>query len=158
MFQLLTEFASYHWAFLIGPKVENAAVPGTYYHVKNPISKGWIYEEAQVQDVRNTLTLLARIVIGKITDEARLIEIVRSTPVAQDDPNWRCRTWVADVLARVARDGGAVGTADLSWPRIERVARDYVGRKTAEGRYGTGSDMEKPKPTWDMLEKRELWP
>ena len=128
------------------------------YHVKNPPGRGWVYEEAPVRDVRNSGMLLARIVVGKITDEKRLIEIIRSAPVIQNDPNWRCRTWVADVLERVAKDGRAVGTSNLSWTRIERVARDYVGKKTAEGRYGRGSDPTKPKPTWDTLQGRELLP
>ena len=149
----------YHWGFLIGPKVESEdTVPGTRHHVKNPIGRGWVYEEAELQNVRNTTMLLARLVIAKVIDERRLVEIIRSVPLVQNDPNWRCRTWVADVLSRVAMDGGSVGTAELSWSRIERVAREYVGRKTAEGRYGRGTDPTKPKPTWNMLEGKEVVP
>lgn len=155
----LTVPCRYHWGFLIGPKIENeTAVPGMRYHVKNPIGGGWIYEELKLRNVRNTTTLLARIVIGKVTDEDRLVQIIRSTLVVQNDPNWRCRTWVADVLSRAATDGGAVGTAELSWPKIETVARDYVARKIADGRYGGDSDPCKPKPTWDMLQGREVVP
>lgn len=146
----------YHWGFLIGPKIENKdEVEGTRCHVKNPIGRGWIYEEAHLNNVRNTTRLLGRITIAKITDENRLLQIIRSTPIVQDDPNWRCRTWVADVLARLAKDGRAVGTSELSWAKIERVARDYVGKKAAEGRYGHGADLSKPKPTWSLLEGRE---
>ncbi|CVK85343.1 uncharacterized protein FPRN_06780 [Fusarium proliferatum] len=77
-------------------------------------------------NVRSTTRLLARIMIAKIEDEDRIVEIIRNTPVVQNDPNWQCRTWVADVLSRTAQDGGAVGTAELDWAKIEPVAREYV--------------------------------
>ena len=102
--------------------------------------------------------LLARVVIAKVIDERRLVDIIRSVSLVQNHPNWRCRTWVAAVLSRVAIDGGSVGTAELSWSRIERVSREYVGRKAAEGRYGRGTNPTKAKPTWNMLEGREIVP
>lgn len=106
--------------------------------------------------MQSTNNLLARILIAKIQDEAQLAEIFRTTPVVQNDPNWRCRTWVADALSRMAKDGKAVGTAKLGWGEIEALARDYVGKKTAAGRYTNATDMGSPKPTWDMLEGREV--
>ncbi|KAH9885939.1 hypothetical protein F4778DRAFT_492355 [Xylariomycetidae sp. FL2044] len=149
----------YHWGFLIGPKNESSdVVPGTRYHVKNPVVGGWMYEEKPLDNVRNTHNLLGRMLVAKITDEQRLIQIMRSTPVTQNDPNWRCRTWMADVLANLAADGRAVGTSQLSWAEIESQARDYIGRKTAAGRYATSELLQKPKPTWDMLEGRETVP
>ncbi|OAQ68692.1 hypothetical protein VFPPC_13719 [Pochonia chlamydosporia 170] len=112
------------------------------YHVKNLINKGWVYEEREVRDVQNTTTLLARITIAKIVDEQRLVDIIRTAPVIRGDANWRCRTWVAEVLSRLAEDGAAVGSAaELNWEKIESVAREYVGRKTVEGRYERGSDQ-----------------
>ncbi|KAI1063916.1 hypothetical protein LB506_005742 [Fusarium annulatum] len=88
--------------------------------------------------------------IAKIEDEDRIVEIIRNTPVVQNDPNWQCRTWVADVLSRTAQDGGAVGTAELDWAKIEPVA--------PAGRYLHGEDMLLPKPTWDMLLGKEVVP
>lgn len=76
----------------------------------------------------------------------------------QDDPNWGCRTWVANALAGIEKDGKCVGTAELNWQKIEEVARKYVGDKTASGRYRDAADMMKPKPTWDMLENKESVP
>lgn len=96
--------------------------------------------------------------IAKIEDEDRIVEIIRNTPVVQNDPNWQCRTWVADVLSRTAQDGGAVGTAELDWAKIEPVAREYVANKTAAGRYLHREDMLLPKPTWDMLLGKEVVP
>ncbi|KAF5565909.1 hypothetical protein FNAPI_1458 [Fusarium napiforme] len=162
----------YHWGFLIGPKKESTPeVPGMRYHVKNLPVGGWVYEELSLPNIRSTTRLLARIVIAKVEDEGRLVEIIRNTPVVQNDPNWRCRRWVADVLSRIAQDGmgkwppqsiaqdgGAVGTSELDWAKIKPVAREYVANKTAAGRCLHGEDMLLPKPTWDMLQGKEVVP
>lgn len=149
----------YHWAFVVGPKVEDQPqVPGIRYHVKKSAKQGWIYEEVSLANEQSTARLLARIVIAKVEHGNRLVEIFRSTPVVQNDPNWRCRTWVADVLSKVASNGKAVGTAELSWIEVEAAAREYVAKKTADGSYAAGKDMTLPKPTWSMLEKKETIP
>lgn len=115
-------------------------------------------EERKLSNVRTTASLLARVLIAKIDDEKRLVEIMRGAPVVQDNPNWHCRTWVADVLSRLAEDGRAVGTAKLGWGKIEAQARQYVAEKTAAGRYGRDMDADAPRPTWDMLDEREVVP
>lgn len=125
------------------------------YHVKNHPIQGWVYEEVSLDNVQSTTNLLARVVIAKVEDEKRLVEILRKTPVVHNDPTWRCRTWVANALSRIATDGQAVGTAELDWVKIEALARDYVAGKIASGRYLKAADVEKPKPTWDMLERKE---
>ncbi|KAL2022381.1 hypothetical protein VTK56DRAFT_5448 [Thermocarpiscus australiensis] len=147
----------YHWGFLVGPKIEDKPqVPGKRYHVKNSPTGVWVYEELDLPDVRLTTNLLARILIAKLTDEERLVQILRTTPVVQNDPSFRCRTWVADALARIKADGKAVGTSQLDWDKIEPLARDYVAKKIEAGRYGSGANMALPRPTWDMIEGKEL--
>ena len=79
----------------------------------------WQYEEVQLQNVQNTTSLLIRIMIGKIENLARLITILRSIPVIQNDPSWRCRTWCANALAAIAADGKAVGTSVLDSEQLE---------------------------------------
>lgn len=129
------------------------------YHVKNQPVTGWAYERANLADVRFTNALLARILIAKIEDKGRLVRILESIPIVQNDPNWRCRTWVAHALEAIANDGNVVGTSELEWKKIEATAREYVGNKTAAGRYqGEQANMLAPKPTWDMLESREIIP
>ncbi|OBT95613.1 hypothetical protein VE01_05895 [Pseudogymnoascus verrucosus] len=119
------EERQYRWGFLVGPKAEKSKeVPGTRYHVKNSIVTGWNYEELSLRDVQNTTTLLARLLIAKIEDDERLKEVFRTTPFVQNDPNWRCRTWVEQVLARIISDGGIVGTSQLDWRAIEQTGRD----------------------------------
>lgn len=149
----------YHWGFLVGPKIETEPqVPGKQYHVKNTLLHGWAFEEMELENVKNAVNLLARIMIAKVEDEERLAEIFRQTPVVQNDPNWRCRTWVADVLARIAADGRAAGTGELKWPDIEAFARNYVAGKAKGGRYCRGADMSRDKPTWDLIEGKETIP
>ncbi|KAK0288901.1 hypothetical protein LTR91_018412 [Friedmanniomyces endolithicus] len=103
----------------------------------------------------STTNLLARILIAKVEDHNRVVAILRSLPVVQDDPAWRCRAWIATALAELARDGKAVGTSQLDWAIVEATARQYVARKAAAGRYERVEDVLKPKPTWDMLEGQE---
>lgn len=151
------EERKYHWGFLVGPKLEtNPPVAGTRYHVRNRAMTGWEYEAVPLRNVANTTTLLARILVAKIIDKARLVGIFETTPVVQNDPNWRCRTWIAEVLRRIADDGKTVGTGVLDWTRIESAARQYVANKTASGRYAHASRLLGPKPTWDMITGTEL--
>ncbi len=58
-------------------------------------------------------------------------------------------------MSRLANDGKALGTAKLNWSKVEAVARDYVARKFAAGRYLKAADMALPKPIWDILEEKE---
>ncbi|KAK6856449.1 hypothetical protein PG995_006636 [Apiospora arundinis] len=117
-----------------------------------------VFEALRLENVRSTATLLVRVVIAKITDERRLIQLLRQVPVVQDDPEWRCRTWVAQVLQAIERDGHCVSSAVLNWPIIEAKAREYAAAKAAAGRYGLGKDMLAPKPTYNILERRETVP
>ncbi|KAL5337678.1 hypothetical protein BJX70DRAFT_399494 [Aspergillus crustosus] len=131
------------------------SVPGMRYHVKNSALEGWKYQELGLPDVRFTTSLLARILIAKVEDEDRLIAIFRSIPVIQNDPDWRCRTWLANALQAIANDGKAVGTSELSWQNIEPIARQYVAQKTSAGRYNDTKTIMMPRPTWDILTNRE---
>lgn len=58
----------------------------------------------------------------------------------------------------MAKGDKAVGTAQLDWDQIEALARNYVAKKTAAGRYASATDLGEPKPTWDILEEREIVP
>ena len=109
-------------------------------------------------NVRSTVNLLVRVLIAKVEDERRLVEIFRNIPVVQNDPEWRCRTWLANALDAIKADGKAVGTSELDWSKIEKVAREYVATKVASGRYERGVDLKLPKPTWDMLAEKEIVP
>ena len=113
-------------------------------------------KRVELQNVQGTNTLLVRVVIGKITNLRRLLQTLRSVPVVQNDPGWRCRSWCADALAALARDGQALGTSVLDWQRIEEIARRYVREKTTQGRFNNSALLLRPKPTWDLLENKEV--
>lgn len=130
--------------------------PGMRYRVNNTPTQDWKYEEVELGSVRSTNTLLARVLIAKIEDHPRLVDLLRKFPVVQNDSSWRCRSWIASALDALAKDGKAVGTSELEWRKVEDTARQYVAQKTAAGRYRRAEDLLKPKPTWDMLENREV--
>ena len=79
-----------------------------------------------VDDVRSAVNLLARILIAKVEDTDRLISILDHLPIIQDDPKWRCRSWIASALEAVAKDGKAVGTSELDWTKIEAVSYTHL--------------------------------
>ncbi|KAI0882915.1 uncharacterized protein GGS22DRAFT_190892 [Annulohypoxylon maeteangense] len=147
----------YHLAFIIGPKNEyKEQVPGMRFHIKNLPGGGWRYAEDVLPDVQTSVRLLVRVLIAKITNESQLIEVFRNTPIFQKDPTFNCRTWVIDALSRISNNRKVVGTSQLDWKMIEERARTYVAMKTVVGRFGEGQDMRRPKPTWDMLEDKEI--
>ncbi|KHO00644.1 uncharacterized protein MAM_01422 [Metarhizium album ARSEF 1941] len=150
----------YHWGFLIGPKNEaTGQTPGLRCHVKNHPVAGWVYEEVELPNLKSTNNLLARLVVAKVEDEKHLLKTLRETAVIQDDFNFRCRTWMADALYRISKaEPRVVGTSELDWSRIEQNARRYVENKVAAGRYLEAERMLEPKPTWDMMEQREIIP
>ncbi|EHK99855.1 hypothetical protein GLAREA_05978 [Glarea lozoyensis ATCC 20868] len=152
------EERKYHWAFLTGPKLEPGSqipVPGSQYHAKN-LPTGWIYEEKKLEDIRTMPNLLARIVIAKIKNEQRLNGLFRNIPIVNDNPTWRCRSWIENSLTEMIKDGQVVGTSQLNWTVIEDFAREYVRMKTDAGRYQTQQALEGPRPTWDLLESKEI--
>ncbi|EPE33706.1 hypothetical protein GLAREA_06719 [Glarea lozoyensis ATCC 20868] len=147
----------YHLGFIIGPKNEAGdRVPGARYYVKNNFLKQWIYEEIPLNDVKQSTQLLARIMVAKIEDEARLVRIFETVPIMQNNPDWRCRTWVANAMAAIPQDGRVVGTSQLSWEEIERVGREFVGTKSQAGRYNDQASWNGPRPTLDLIQRREV--
>ncbi|KAF2170320.1 hypothetical protein M409DRAFT_19142 [Zasmidium cellare ATCC 36951] len=152
----IDEKNKYRWSFLVGPKKESAnPTPGTRFRVKNSPSR-WVYEETHLSNVQMTKQLLARILIAKVEDYERLVSILRNVPIVQGDPSWRCWSWIASALEMLEKDGKAVGTAELNWDKIEAKGRQYVAQKTANGRYEDGINvLEKPRPTWDLIDNKE---
>ena len=141
----------------MGPKTEpENGAPGTKHHAKNRPVEGWKYDELPLENVGGEPTLLARIVIAKVLDEKRITNILRSIPVVNNDPNWRCLTWIENALVAIAKDGQAVGRSVLDWEKIQEFARRYVGDKTAAGRYRSAVEISRPRPIWDMIEEKEI--
>ncbi|KAI3397255.1 hypothetical protein diail_11054 [Diaporthe ilicicola] len=158
----------YHWALLVGPKVENGAVRGQRHHVRDQMVGGWSYASNQVRDVRATVQLLARVAVAKIEDEARLVEIIQSVPVDPDDwhgrgaghePEWSCRIWLLAALRSIRAEASVLGTnvlSDVEEPqRILDTAKGYVDAKIAAGRYD--SQAMEPKPLLNLMTGKETY-
>lgn len=106
--------------------------------------------------MKNTLNLLARVLIAKVEDEKRLFQVLRNVPIIQGDDNWRCRHWVIDAIAALDADGKAVGTSILEWQTIQSAGEEFVRKKLAAGRYE--ENLSGPRPLFDLLNGKEVVP
>lgn len=79
---------------------------------------------------------------------------LQHVPVIQDDPAWRCRTWLRNPLAQLTKDR-ILGTGVLDWDTVERLCLFYVERKKREGRF-QNTPIPEGVPTYDLIEKKEL--
>ena len=108
-----------------------------------------------------TQMVLVRVAVAKIIDYDRMEQVIRQTPVIQNNPDWRCQAWVRNALRCLAADGPILGTATLDWSTIEATARRYAQQKEDQGRsrLGTiGPWNPKRVPTWDLIENQETIP
>ncbi|KYK59914.1 hypothetical protein DCS_01048 [Drechmeria coniospora] len=139
------------------PSSRPRAVAGTRYHAKNPLPGGWRYEQVPLLNARHTPNLLVRVLISKIADEDRVIDILRHASLVPNDPNFRCRRWIADALDRLQHDAETMGTAFLDRHAVETVRRDYLRSKSADGRFAEPDSLDnrRPKPAWDVLKNME---
>ncbi|KAJ6016183.1 hypothetical protein N7540_010774 [Penicillium herquei] len=151
---------TYHWAFIVGPKSESSESRGFRYHANEmpKLEQGteFFYQESDCRNASNML--LVRIVIGKVTDRARLLEILRTSPVYNGRPGWNCVSWIQQGLKMLQSDNMALGTSIPDWEVVRKEAMDYCQRKRDTHRFdGKGGifDIWKP-PTYDLIERREL--
>ncbi|KAI4861189.1 hypothetical protein F4820DRAFT_465043 [Hypoxylon rubiginosum] len=147
------EDQKYRFGFIVGPKDESRRdhARGLSCRVRRLSSTAWQYEETRLGDVRMADDLLARVLIAKVTDEERLMAILREAPV-QDDTNYG---WCKDVVTRIANDDKAVGwPAIKKWESIEAVSLAFVCSKRMDGRYP--AHPGRPKPTWNALRRKEI--
>jgi hypothetical protein len=149
----------YHWSIIIGPKVEADNI-GFRYHAKEKPSPGggstWEFEETEC-NLKATQMLLIRVLIGKVANGPRTVEILRNTPIRQGEPGWNCVGWVKEALETLKADGKALGTSSLEWSTVRDEAMGYCQRKKDQHRFdGKGNfDMSKA-PTYDLLKHREI--
>ncbi|EFE44655.1 hypothetical protein TRV_00582 [Trichophyton verrucosum HKI 0517] len=150
---------TYHWAFLVGPKVEGESSKGIRYQVKQRHQIGvgleWVFEERECP-LTPTSMLLVRVIIGKILDMNRLAEILRNTPVREDQPGWNCVAWVKEALESLANDSKALGTSVTEWDKVRNAAMEYCQQKKDQRRFNAWSNFDMNKtPTYNLLELKE---
>ncbi|PYH92218.1 hypothetical protein BO71DRAFT_28664 [Aspergillus ellipticus CBS 707.79] len=151
---------TYHWALLVGPKVETPEKKGVRYHAKEmPGLVGGSQWELEEQECRLAATsmLLVRVMIGKIKDRGRLVEILRKTPIRQGEAGWNCVSWVKEALETSSIDGKALGTRVIEWGKVRNGVMEYCQSKKDQHRFdGQGNfDMSKA-PTYDLIERKEI--
>ena len=148
----------YHWAILVGPKLEDDGRRGMRYHAKERVTPSGLQGFFDEQDIPLTPIgmLLVRIMIGKVEDKTRLVDVLRNTPIRQGQPGWNCVNWVKEVLEGLKAGGKVMGTSVLEWERVRDEAMKYCQRKKDQHRFdGQGSyDSSRPQ-TYDLIEEKE---
>ncbi|KAL8992550.1 MAG: hypothetical protein Q9169_007016 [Polycauliona sp. 2 TL-2023] len=168
--------ARYHWALILTPKPNpkpNPSPSGHRFHVKNlpgDETTIWHFEETHIPFLQENGILLALIVIAKVTDRSRLVQLLREVEVVQGDPRWTCVRWVEDAIGAVKKEkakgkqkegkDGVVGTSVLEWVVVRDRAKGYVEEKKKEDRYNGKApegrfDMALTA-TYNMLEGKEI--
>ncbi|KAI5923093.1 hypothetical protein F4810DRAFT_720503 [Camillea tinctor] len=158
----------YHWAFIIGPKVEpREGGQGVRFHAMESLTSGgessephsmWAYDESTIA-LRATKMLLARVVIAKIKDVDRLKSVFQSTPIRPEVPGWNCVGWVEEAFRKAMEDGDALGRAADSWKAVRDAAMWYVEKKKSEHRFDGQRQYDQSKAaTWDIFQGKEITP
>ncbi|KAF4442002.1 hypothetical protein F53441_11847 [Fusarium austroafricanum] len=153
----------YHWALLVGPKVESNETRGKRFHAKERIYSGtqsvWEFSE-QETGTSSTLMILIRVQVAKVNNMAALEAILRSVPIRAGKPGWNCVEWVREALAALQNDSKALGTSMLDWTTVRDTAMWYVEQKAMQHRFDgqavPGQFDTSRVPTYDLIERKEL--
>ncbi|GES66234.1 hypothetical protein ASPCAL11780 [Aspergillus terreus] len=151
---------TYHWALIVGPKAETEGSMGYRYHAKERpnLRQGseWFFEERNIPLIPTSM-LLVRIMVGKVADGKRLVQILRNIPIRQGQPGWNCVFWVQEALQALKDDGKALGTNVIEWQRVRDQAMAYCQKKKDQHRFdGRGNFDATKAPTYDLVEDKEI--
>ncbi|EAW22827.1 uncharacterized protein NFIA_015200 [Aspergillus fischeri NRRL 181] len=101
--------------------------------------------------------LLVRIMVGKVADGNRLVEILRNTPIRQGQPGWNCVSWVKEALDKLKVDSKALGTSVIEWEKVRNEAMNYCQRKKDQHRFDGQGNFDSDKvPAYDLMERKEI--
>lgn len=110
-------FPRYHWAIIVGPKVEDEHSTGTIFHARERISivdgeaqSSWVFEDRPTA-LMATAMQLVRILVGKVASTERVESVLKSTSVKNAQPGWNCVSWVKEALESLEKEGKAMGTS-----------------------------------------------
>ncbi|KAH7012751.1 uncharacterized protein B0I36DRAFT_206273, partial [Microdochium trichocladiopsis] len=155
----------YHWALIVGPKLESSTSQGYRFHAKEKLSFSgnppeakweWHYEEVTTS-MTATSMLLVRIVVGKVKSTSRLRSIFQQIPVRPEVEGWNCVGWVREALHTTTQDSRALSKAAGTWDLVRDTAMWYVESKKTANRFDGTYDYDPTQvATWDMLSEKEL--
>ena len=115
----------------------------------------WVFEEVETP-LLPTRMLLTRVMVAKVLDKHRLVQVLSQVSIRQDQPNWNCVLWVKEALGDLDADGRVLGTRVTSWDSVRDAAMNYTQRKKDEHRFdGQGTFDMKMVPTYDLIENIE---
>ncbi|KAJ5276984.1 hypothetical protein N7524_003137 [Penicillium chrysogenum] len=98
-------------------------MPGKGDTLKPGIAE-WAFEDRE-SPLLATSMLLVRVIIGKVEDGNRLVEILRSTPTRQGQAGWNCVFRVKEALDALKADGNVLGTNVTEWEKIRSEASAF---------------------------------
>lgn len=156
----------YHWSLLISPKHEKFTQNETARHhaVKNlgirqdgaGLEQKWSYESHTLMNLRDQ-GLLVRVLVGKVETSSEEVErLLSGVPVVQDDPSWRCQTWIACAYETLVRSDALGARPKLEeWSSVIEKCLEYLQSKKSQGAFET-FQLSTPVPTMDLLTGREV--
>ncbi|KAG9253201.1 uncharacterized protein F5Z01DRAFT_637460 [Emericellopsis atlantica] len=159
---------TYHWALMLGPKIETENSKGARYHAlekirfvgesDDPVST-WEYDERE-SSLLATSMLLVRVIFAKVKDRDRSEFILRNIPIRAGEVGWNCVGWVKKAIETALSDKKALGPPkNLNWDSIRDTAMWYVEKKKAAHRFDGRVKYDQEKAaTWDMFDGVELVP
>ncbi|KAF2762284.1 hypothetical protein EJ05DRAFT_497145 [Pseudovirgaria hyperparasitica] len=156
----------YHWAFIIGPKVETDTTKGRRCHVKESVQfiegtpyTTWAFEDREISTMP-TAMILVRVLIGKVENLDRLRRVFAATPIRAGQDGfqaWNCVWWIQEAFNAAMADRAALGTRLADWERARSISMWYVTKKTMEHRFDGQGDFNNDKiATWDAIENKEI--
>ncbi|KAI9700031.1 MAG: hypothetical protein M1836_002565 [Candelina mexicana] len=153
---------TYHWSFMVGPKIEKEGGSGMRYHAKVRPKQGggleWYFEERDCP-LAPTNMLLVRVMIAKVEDHGQLSSVLRSTPIRQGEQGWNCVLWIKEALEELQANGKALGTRVTEWAKVREGVMTYIQRKKDQHRFdGRGHFDTSKVPTYDLIEQKETVP
>ncbi|TGO19773.1 hypothetical protein BTUL_0002g00150 [Botrytis tulipae] len=154
---------TYHWGLIVGPKKEVEASRGTRFHAKEFLSLStgkseFKYEEVSIP-LLATQMLLVRVMIAKIENYDRMLQILRAIPIRSRNEGWNCVGWVREALTELQNDGKTLGTAVIEWAMVRDAAMNYCQRKKDEHRFDGVVEWKTDKAaTFDLINGKEVIP
>lgn len=124
--------------------------------LKAPGVVEWIFEEYECPLLATSM-LLVRVILGKVEDSNRLVEILRSTPIRQGQAGWKCVFWVKEALETLTADSKALGTNVIEWEKVRGEAMPYRQSKKDQHRFDGQGNFDTTKAlTYDLIERKEI--
>ncbi|TGO39305.1 hypothetical protein BHYA_0056g00150 [Botrytis hyacinthi] len=116
------------------------------------------YEEVSIP-LLATQMLLVRVMLAKIENYDRMLQILRAIPIRNKDEGWNCVGWVREALVDLQNDGKTLGTAVIEWATVRDAAMNYCQRKKDEHRFDGVVEWKTDKAaTFDLINGKEVIP